>query len=220
MKIGLVTIGQAPRTDVVPEMRALLGPVVEVLEAGALDGMTPEEIAMLRPHEGDYILTTRLRDGTEVLVAKRHVVPRVQQRIAALEQDGAEVIGLLCTGAFPDVDSRRPLLRPQQLLYNLVRSMAFPGRIGVLTPSSQQRAQTRCKWQEMGLDVAVEAASPYGDPDELERAGEGLHKAAVALVVMDCIGYSEAMKSRVKTLTGAPVILAHALMARVMQELL
>ena len=54
MKIGLVTIGQAPRTDVVPEMRALLGPVVEVLEAGALDGMTPEEIAMLRPHEGDY----------------------------------------------------------------------------------------------------------------------------------------------------------------------
>jgi protein AroM len=220
MKIGLVTIGQAPRLDVVPEMRELLGPAVEVLEAGALDGMTLEEISTLRPHEGDYILTTRLRNGTEVLVAKRHIVPRVQQRIAELEQRGAEVVGLLCTGAFPDIASRRPLLRPQLLLCNLVRSMAFPGRIGVLTPSHEQRDQTRCKWQELGLDVVVEAASPYGDPDGLERAGQGLRQAQVALVVMDCIGYSEAMKAHVKTLTGAPVILAHALMARVMQELL
>lgn len=220
MKIGLVTIGQAPRLDVVPEMRELLGPEVEVLEAGALDGLTLEEVRTLRPHEGDYILTTRLRDGTEVLVAKRHIVPRVQQRIAELEQRGAEVVGLLCTGAFPDIDSRRPLLRPQQLLYNLVRSLACPGRIGVLTPSSEQQAQTQCKWQGLGLDVAVEAASPYGLSDELERAGQRLRQAAVSLVVMDCIGYSEAMKRRVKTLTGAPVILAHALMARVMQELL
>jgi protein AroM len=144
----------------------------------------------------------------------------VQQRIAELEQNGAEVIGLLCTGVFPDIDSHRLLLRPQQLLYNLVRSLAVPGRIGVLTPSHEQCPQTQRKWQEMGLDVAVEAASPYGDPDELEQAGEGLHKAAVSLVVMDCIGYSEAMKQCIKARTGAPVILAHALMARVMQELL
>lgn len=220
MQIGLVTIGQAPRIDVVPEMRQLLGPAVEVLEAGALDGMTLEEVRALRPHEGDYILTTRLRDGTEVLVAKRHIVPRVQQRIAELEQHGAEVIGLLCTGAFPDVDSHKPFIKPQQLLYNLVRSMVFPGRIGILTPSPQQQVQTRSKWQELGLDVVVEAASPYGDSAELEPAGQGLRQANVSLVVMDCIGYSEAMKAYVKTLTGVPVILAHALMARVMQELL
>jgi AroM protein len=38
--------------------------------------------------------------------------------------------------------------------------------------------------------------------------------------VRDRIGYSEAMLVRIKTLTRVPVILAHSLMARVMQALL
>lgn len=219
MKIGLVTIGQAPRADVVPEMRALL-PGVDVLEAGALDGLRLAEINTLRPAEGDYILVTRLCDGTEVRVAKRHIVPRVQQRIRALEDDGAEAVGLLCTGAFADLDSRVPLLKPQVLLYNLVRGIVCPGRVGVLTPSAAQVSQTRRRWQEVKEDVVVEAASPYGDPTEIEAAGKRLCRATVALVVMDCIGYSEAMKARLRALTGVPVILAHSLMARVLQELL
>jgi AroM protein len=37
---------------------------------------------------------------------------------------------------------------------------------------------------------------------------------------MDCRGYSEAMKHCIKARPDAPVILAHALLARVMQELL
>jgi protein AroM len=39
-KIGIITIGQSPRTDVVPEMSALFGEGVEVLECGALDGLS------------------------------------------------------------------------------------------------------------------------------------------------------------------------------------
>ena len=34
--IGLVTIGQSPRTGVVPEMAAVMGPAIDVREAGAL----------------------------------------------------------------------------------------------------------------------------------------------------------------------------------------
>jgi protein AroM len=220
MKIGLVTIGQAPRDDVVPEMRELLGPHVEVLEAGALDGLTPEAIRRLRPARGDYVLVTRLHDGSEVVVAKRHILPRVQQCVGELEDRGVKVIGLLCTGVFPNISSRKPLVKPEQLLRNLVRGIVCPGLMGVLTPVSAQIPQTRQKWQDMGVEVEVEAASPYGAPGELERAGRRLRDAGVALVAMDCMGYSEMMKTRIKALTGVPVLLAHSLMARVMQELL
>ena len=39
-KVGLITVGQAPRSDVVPDMAAILGGGVEIVEAGALDGLT------------------------------------------------------------------------------------------------------------------------------------------------------------------------------------
>ena len=47
--IGLVTIGQSPRSDVVPDMAAILGPAVEIREAGALDGLARSEIDALAP---------------------------------------------------------------------------------------------------------------------------------------------------------------------------
>jgi hypothetical protein len=37
--VGLVTIGQSPRPDVVPDMVEIIGPGVEIREAGALDGL-------------------------------------------------------------------------------------------------------------------------------------------------------------------------------------
>jgi protein AroM len=42
-KVGLITVGQAPRSDVVPDMAAILGGDVEIIEAGALDGLTREQ---------------------------------------------------------------------------------------------------------------------------------------------------------------------------------
>jgi len=41
--VGIVTIGQALRVDVVPEMAELLGPT-RIIEAGALDGLAHEDI--------------------------------------------------------------------------------------------------------------------------------------------------------------------------------
>ncbi len=39
-KVGVVTIGQSPRTDVLPEMKLFWGGEVEVRECGALDDLS------------------------------------------------------------------------------------------------------------------------------------------------------------------------------------
>ncbi len=41
-RLGIVTIGQTPRSDVVPEMAEVLGPGVEILERGALEHVIAE----------------------------------------------------------------------------------------------------------------------------------------------------------------------------------
>ena len=58
-KLGLITIGQSPRIDVVPEIRQIIGHGIEVMEGGALDGLTLDEVRKLYPR------TRRLRPHHE-----------------------------------------------------------------------------------------------------------------------------------------------------------
>ena len=96
--VGLITIGQSPRVDVVPDMAKVIGPGVEIREAGALDGLDRAQIDALAPGAGDEILVTRLCDGSPVFVAKRHVTARVQAKVTELERGGATLTALLCAG--------------------------------------------------------------------------------------------------------------------------
>src|SRR5207237_2075510 len=155
-RIGMVTIGQAPRADVVPDMAALL-PGVEIVEAGALDGLDRTAIASLAPEGDDEILVTRLADGSAVFVGKSRVLPRVKARIAALEDQGVALTVLLCTGAFPRIAARRPLLVPQQVLLGVLRGLSHPGRLGVLTPSERPVPTATARWRAAGRAAAVAA---------------------------------------------------------------
>ncbi len=87
-KLGTITIGQSPRDDVIPEMLPYLGENVEVIQAGALDGLTYEEILEFEPKEGDYVLVSKLRDGRSVKFAEKHILPRLQNCIDKLEAEG------------------------------------------------------------------------------------------------------------------------------------
>ena len=89
--IGAVTIGQAPRVDIMPELTAILGPEVQVKEAGALDGLSKEEIAAFAPKAGDYVLVTRVADGSSVKVAEQYITPRIKERIQNFFDQGIEV---------------------------------------------------------------------------------------------------------------------------------
>src|SRR4030066_250014 len=115
-KVGMITIGQSPRIDIIPEMREVLGTEVEIIEAGALDGLTLEEVKKFYPKGRDYILCTRMSDGTEVVVAKRFIVPRVQKCIDLLSQRGAEIIVFICTGLFPPFSSKKLFVEAQKIL--------------------------------------------------------------------------------------------------------
>ena len=48
-KIGAITVGQSPRVDLIPEIQPILGDSVEIIQAGALDGLSKEEISKFGP---------------------------------------------------------------------------------------------------------------------------------------------------------------------------
>jgi protein AroM len=221
-RVGLITVGQSPRSDVVPDMAAILGDDVEILEAGALDGLERERIAALAPEGPDEILVTRMADGAPVFVGKTKMIPLIEARIAALEDRGVALNVLLCTGEFPKLAARRPFLEPQQLLLGLLRAMTFPGRLGVLTPSERHVQQTEARWRACGFHAHVAPLSPYEehDPAALRRAAQTLRAGNAGLVVMDCIGFRRKTRDEMAALTGVPTLVANLLVARVAAELL
>jgi protein AroM len=225
VKVGMVTIGQAPRDDVVPEMALHLGGA-EILQRGALDGLRQDEIAPLAPTGEDEVLVTRLRDGSSVFVGKRRVTPLVQERIGDVESEGAALTVLLCTGTFSGLRARRPLVEPDKILLGVLRAVRVPGRLGIVTPSSRHVAQTEARWRGHGFDPVVLPLSPYegghraDQPVEVEPVARALRDGGAGLVVLDCIGFRRETRAELQARLGVPVLVANLLVARVVAELI
>lgn len=219
--IGTVTIGQSPRTDVIPDVASILGPDIEIREAGALDGLSREIIASFAPREGDYVLVTRLQDGSSVQVAERHITPRIHEKIAEHFTGGIPVVLLLCTGEFPDFETGGLLIRPQKVLFNAVAAVAKGMRIGILTPSPEQVEQSEHRWGSLSPFVRAVPSSPYVDGMEAARkAAEELKEWKAEITVLDCIGYTMAIRSLVREITDRPVLLARGVAASMVKELI
>lgn len=217
--LGLVTIGQSPRDDVMPQMMPFLPDGVYIRQVGALDGLTGEQIAKLAPEPGDHVLHTRLRDGSAVTVGRERIVSLMRARIEQLLKEGTDLILLLCTGEFPALRSDAVLVEPDRLLVSVVDGLR-PRRIGIFAPLPSQVEAASEKWMAVEAEKVYVAASPYTEPDQIVRATEELQEHSVDLVVMDCIGYTEAHRRLVVKAIGKPVILAASLTARVLGELL
>jgi protein AroM len=221
MRVGAVTIGQSPRRDVIPDMRKILGPEIEVVERGALDDLSAGEIRRLGPQPGEHLFVTRLRDGSEVRLAARRVPAMLSGCIAELEREGVDIIVVLCTGELPGLSSKRLVLFPDRILQHVVCGVLAGGKLGVMVPAAEQIPFLRRRWQKVGYDPALAAASPYvSTPEEIGEQAVRLGQEGVDLVVLDCIGFGIEAKSAVARATGRPVILPRTILARLARELL
>lgn len=221
MKIGAVTIGQAPRVDVTADILRIFDDSLELVQAGGLDGLSKEEIAAFAPGKDDYVLVSRLQDGSSVTFAERYILPRLQEAISKMEEEGCSLIMMFCTGSFPETLSTReiPMIYPCELLNRLVPLMTKKSSIICMTPSPLQTEQCENKWRNYVREVKAIAASPYGEWETLEQAAEQIRDMDADLIVLDCIGYTQEMKEMFARKTGKKVVLPRTLLARVVSEL-
>lgn len=216
-RVAFVTTGQAPRTDVVPEMLAEIGRPLDAVQVGLLDDLSRAEIAALAPAAGAPVIVSRLRDGSEVAMDHRKVAAGLAGLIERLDGERFDVLVLLCTGAFPELRARTVLVKAGPVVDGMVEALAPPGgRIGVLVPAAAQVDKYR--GGRIGLATTVAAhASPYLAPRWREAVGE---LSTADLIVMHCMGYDRAMRLRVAELSGKPVLLARSLVAMAVAQLL
>lgn len=220
-KIGIITIGQSPRTDVVPEMAAFFGEGIEVLERGALDGLTLEQVRAYGPEAGMIHLCTRMRDGTEVVVAKEKLLPRIQEAVDHLNREQVALILLLCVGEFPQFRSICLVVEPQKIVDRCVEGLIGAShRLGIVIPISEQEGWVRETFSKLSSTITVTTASPYAGQSDLVRAATILNDAACDLVVMYCMGFNRRLTRPIREITAKPVIVSSSIVARTIGELL
>ncbi|UCH57354.1 MAG: AroM family protein [Candidatus Bathyarchaeota archaeon] len=217
-KIGMLTIGQSPRDDILPLLKEILGEGFEILEAGALDDLSKEDLDRIEFKPDDYLLISRMRDGTQVKITKRLILPLLQKRIHELEGKGVRLTVIMCTGKFPQFESKGLVVTPQEILKGVLKASLKRGKLAVVYPA-QEQTRMASEFSREGVTIYSDHLSPYKGKDDLEQLAARLSMEDPDLILLNCFGFGSDVKKVVAERTGRPVIQSNTLVAKVLKEL-
>lgn len=229
--VSVVTIGQAPRVDVTPELAAIFGPGVRLIEHGALDPLDAEQIAALEPGpDAEGVLTSRLRDGGSAVFTHAGIEPLLAAAIARGEAGGADATLVICASHFPAFPHVRPVFYLEPLAHSGLRGLLSgfddPG-LGVVSPLPEQCGSAVERWTAVaGARVtATAAASPYAGTIADTAAAAASLAPDCDLIVLDCVGYGAEAATAARAACAAsghdvPVVTVRSLGARLLSALL
>jgi protein AroM len=218
MKIGMLSLGQTPRVDLIPALEKILGPENPLVEVGALDGYTVNDLIDMDVQPDDYVLVTRMRDGTEVKFTKRFIIPLLQEKLDQLEDQGVRLTVIMCTGKFPAFQSRGLVITPQEILQGVIKATLKKGRLGIIFPTPEQISGAEDTFGTPGLEIYSDMVSPYM-PGEMDGLCERLKKQNLDLILLNCFGFTEDVKTPIQKATGVPTLQSNTLIGRVLLEL-
>lgn len=217
--LGLVTIGQAPRVDLLPDILPILGGVPHV-EHGALDDLTSGDLDRVAPAQGESPLASRMRDGSMATIGPSALLPLLARAVSRCVDDGAAAALILCTGHLGEVDAPIPVLHAEPLAQSGVHAIIGADPLGVINPLPGQVEEATGRWSaELGRAVPGRAANPYTQgASEVAAAARSLADTGVRWIFLDCIGYTEEMRRAAASAAGVPVLLARSIAVRLAVE--
>ena len=215
--IGLVTLGHSPRPDHEEIYDAIVPGVPRTL-VGALDGLDCSEAQTLEDKQGVSPLVCLLSDKTTVEIPLPTLFPYIEHQVEALAVKGARLAVVLCCGGFPIINSSIQVLLPGMILAALTRVICPAGTVGIIVPNKAQEAAAVEHWNEQGVAVASAVVSPY-EGRGFTEAGEKFRALSADLVAIDCMGFREEHRQKLRQLCGCPVLLPTTMVARVALEM-
>ena len=217
-RLGLLALGETPRDDVTPTFRSILGSSVQILESGALNGLSADGLKAFMAREGEAPLETRLRSGTAIEISRQAILPRLLATAAQLS-GRCDTILLLCSGEFPALADACPkLIQPIHILRGAISAIARQRVLGLIGPASDLE-EAPAQWAPYAPRLLCAAASPYGPMDLAQAAGRDLAGRGAQVIFLDCMGFNEEHRIAISRSARLPVMSATTLTARVLYEM-
>jgi protein AroM len=150
-------------------------------------------------------------------VEREWVQRRLQTLLDRIDPAPYAAVMLLCTGEFPGLTGPGLFLDAQHVVdHGTAALCSGVERIGVLLPLIEQSEEFHLR-PDPGQELLFAHASPYRG-DRFPEAAREL--AGTDLIVMHCMGYTEAQREIVARGSGSPVLLARRMVATALANLL
>lgn len=220
MKAGFITIGQSPRPYIMKSISPVLEAAFEIMEDGALDGYTYEEISKNFPLNCDNdFFVTELSDGTEIRVNNYYIKPLIQESIERLEKKGTELIVLMCTGEMGSFHSNVFFAESSEIVRSVAAALGKNKQVGIFIPDEKQMKQMEKRWKNAGFSAEIYSLSPYMDVKEAEQTIVKFKDKNWDMALLDCMGYTEELKQVISEKLNTKVLLSRSVVASVIIEL-
>jgi protein AroM len=146
-------------------------------------------------------------------------LPLLQARINSLEQEGVEIIAVLCTEDFSDLPSKKKLLLPFDLLKKEILKHSPSGLI-VFIPLKEQRKLAETKWQTLEIELLIEILNPYQDVSNFTLLTNRLKRRGNFLLVFDCLGYSISLAQSISQELALPFLVPRLILVQEINHLI
>ncbi len=151
-----------------------------------------------------------MRGGTEVLLSHSKVMSRLAILLHRIDDMEYNLIVVLCTGTAPTVSLNTPCIWAMSLLDNAINDLVQQScNVGIIVPDFRQIPASS--------QHHYTSASPYmNTSNALQQAAKDLSDCKN--IFMKCMGYSEAMRTEVQSLTNAKVLTPRILVSKTVSE--
>ena len=217
--VAFISIGQSPRTDITKDFLDVWDRKFSILDIGALDELSLEEIHSLAPVAGEADLITKLRDGQVVYLSHDRLMPQMEKAIAKAAKCGADWAVVACTGDFSRLNSEIPLLLSNQILEHSVASLLRTGdKLAVIVPTAGQAGEAAERWTKRGFAIAkVIVQNPFENHQAVfEQLADDPAVQSTKGLIADCFGFGTQFEKAAANFYAQPVFVARTLIAHLL----
>lgn len=217
-RVAIVTLGQTPRIDVVPELCSLAERPMEALEFGVLDGVEPDVLRRIAPGPGEPALLSRLRNGSDIVMSIDWTSDRMQEIYSEIAAQDVDLVVLMSSllGSVPA--PARTTIFSDRVVARTIETFADAGlHVGILLSLDSQGDMVVRDRTRRPERVRAAIARP-GDQAALQAAIDEL--ADCDVLILHSVTYSEEERLSAAERSGKPVVMARQLVASAIREAL
>jgi protein AroM len=207
--IAVITGGRSPRPELLAELCARLGQI-RCDEFGALDGVSDKTLADHAPGPDEPSFFAPLGGGANVVISVALMEKQVGRIVARLDDRGYDLIVIAATALFAPLSARTPIVHGQHAVDAWVSALVVGDiGIGMIYPLPRQGGQlaTSHRTQLQSANATIKG----GHSARLAQAASRVSRAD--FIVMQSVGYTEAMAQEVARESGKPVVTARGIIA-------
>lgn len=212
-----MTLGESPRTDLVPEILLNLDGAIEPMEYGLLDEIDAVQLRAAAPRNGEPAYLSRMRDGGHVELSVEWTNDRFRDVYGEIKARDPDLVVLMSVSCGADFRPVGATLQSDKVVERAIEAMCNADlKLGIIVPLDgllQDLQPIGGPWAR-----AIVRAARHGDFAALESAVAEM--ADCDIVVLHSMGYSEADRQEVQRLTQKPVIMNRNLVANAINDAL